>query len=93
MNNKHSFIKKRLSQVIAASLAASLGATAFANDFTIQDGELRISSGAFDQTVTVGANGVITKPGANVPDQHQRWQCIVQRRPSGVPSAGSQLGL
>ncbi|MDO9476912.1 MAG: hypothetical protein Q7L07_09380, partial [Pseudohongiella sp.] len=51
--------KKRLISVAIASVLTGLGSHAAANDFTIQNGALTISNGAFNQAVTVGVNGVI----------------------------------
>lgn len=66
MNGQTQFKKKILNVAIAGILTGFTGAAA-ANDFTIQNGSLRITSGSFDQTVTVGSNGLISKPGASVP--------------------------
>ncbi|ALO46435.1 hypothetical protein [Pseudohongiella spirulinae] len=61
------FTRKHLNQLIAGTMLAGLGLTAQANDLSIDNGALTLSSGGFSANATVGTNGVVSPRVTDVP--------------------------
>ena len=68
MKNSPRFVKKQLSQLVAAGLLMGAGASVFANDFSLTDNAFVISNnGTTIATATVGSDGVLVTDGTALP--------------------------